>query len=67
MGLFKKKKNIDSKYKYDERVHFTLNEELFFGVIINIKKENDINYYDIQIGGEAPSVKYHVEENKIFK
>ncbi len=63
----KKQLNIDAKYKMDERVHFTLDDVSYFGKIIKIIKENDINYYDVQIGGEAPSVKYHIEENKLYK
>ena len=65
----KKKKliNNNSKFKLDERVHFTLDDVSFFGKIINIIKEDDKLYYDVQIGGEAPSVKYHIEENKLYK
>ena len=53
MGLFKKKVKIDSKFKKDEFVAFHMDKELKHGVIKSVRKENDIIYYDINVGGEA--------------
>ena len=66
---YKNKKIINNaaKFKLDERVHFTQDDVSFFGKIINIIKEDDAYYYDVQIGGEAPSVKNKIEEAKLYK
>ena len=67
---YKKRKkliNNDSKYKMDQRVHFTKDDVSYYGKIIKIIKEDNKTYYDIQIGGEAPSVKYHIDENIIYE
>lgn len=66
MGIFKKNK-IDSKYKIGEFVGFHMDNELKHGVIKNIKKNNDIIYYDINVGGEATWLAKDIDENKILK
>lgn len=67
MGLFKKKEIIDSKFKKDEFVSFHMDKELKHGVIKNIRKENDIIYYDINVGGEATWLAKNIEEKDILK
>lgn len=67
MGLFKKKIKIESKYQKDEFVSFHYKNELRYGVIKNIKKVDEIIYYDINVGGEATWLASNIEEKNINK
>ena len=67
MGLFKKKKKIDSKFKVDEFVSFHYKNDLRYGVIKAIREENGVIYYDINVGGEATWIAQNIEENQIVK
>lgn len=64
--MFFKKKKIDSKYKTNDLVFFHYNNDLKLGNIVKIYKDNDEILYDIQIGGECPSVVKGILEDKIF-
>ena len=65
--FFKKKIKFDSKFKKDEFVSFHMNNDLKHGVIKSIRKENDIIYYDINVGGEATWLAKDIQEKDILK
>lgn len=66
MCWFKKKKKqepINSKYIIGERVNFKYRDDMRTGYIYNIKKDlNEEVIYDIQVGGECPSILYDIKE-----
>lgn len=67
--MFGRKKNkiiINSKYQINDFVQFKLNNDLKFGKINDIKQIDDIIYYEINVGGEAPYIA-RVEEDKISR
>ena len=60
----KKKISIESKYIKGDTVNFKHHGELTFGIICNVKaNEEGTVLYDIQIGGECPSIIYNVKED----
>ena len=72
MCFFKKKKPaeiINSKYSIGEFVLFKNHKnEATNGNIYAIKKdENDKVLYDIQVGGECPSILIDIAEDKVIK
>ncbi len=65
--FFKKKKIINSKFKVNDLVFFHYNNDLKLGNIVKIYENDNIILYDIQIGGECPSIIKGILENKITK
>lgn len=65
--FFKKKKIINSKFKVSDLVFFHYNNDLKLGNIVKIYENDNIILYDIQIGGECPSIIKGILENKITK
>ena len=65
--FFKKKKIIHSKFKVNDLVFFHYNNDLKLGNIVKIYENDNIILYDIQIGGECPSIIKGILENKITK
>lgn len=74
MCIFRKKNKpkiiIDSKYKKGDCVNFRYKDELYFGWIWSIYYKNIDGVpqiaYDIQIGGQCPTIVRGILENKIL-
>ena len=71
MCFFKKKKKeetpeINSKYQLGEMVRFRYKGEISPGYIYAVHQKEDGLYYDIQIGGECPTVIYGVKEETVL-
>jgi len=63
---FKKKKIINSKFHDGDMVSFYFRKELDFGYIYKIKEDKDGNViYDIQLGGQCPSIIYNIKEEDL--
>jgi len=72
MWIFKKRKKvepiIDSKYKLKETVGFRYRNDLRYGFITKIYKDDNGNVlYNIQFGGECPAFLKGVKENNLVK
>ena len=70
MWPFKKKKKeepiTDGKFKMGDFVYFRYRGELAFGWIYGIKKDAQGNIlYDVQLGGQCPSVIYDLPEDQL--
>ena len=71
MWPFKKKKKeeviIDAKFPVGEFVYFRHRDELSFGWVYAIKKDPTGKIlYDVQVGGQCPSVIYDLPEDKLW-
>lgn len=65
--FFKKKKRINSKFEVNDLVFFHYNNDLKLGNIVKIYEIDNNILYDVQIGGECPSIIKGIFENKITK
>jgi hypothetical protein len=71
---FRKRKQstpkIESKFHKGDYVNFRYKDELYFGWIWTIytRKVNDrvLVFYDIQLGGQCPSILREVPESKVL-
>ncbi len=62
----KKKEDFESKYQVGEFVSFRFNGALSTGYIYARKKKDDGEVvYDVQLGGECPSIIENVKEEDI--
>ncbi len=65
--FFKKKKVIiNSKYKLKDFVHFNYKGDIKYGHIREIKETPLGILYDIQVGGECPSILKDIPEKIVF-
>jgi hypothetical protein len=67
-NLFKKKIiwPEDAKYQKRDFVRFKYRGEVCFGFIYDVKKENGVHLYTIQMGGECPTFAYNYKEDDII-
>jgi len=69
MCFFKKKKKekfFNAKFPIGTQVRFRYHDELTFGWVYNVKKiADDKLIYDIQIGGQCPSIIENIEEDRL--
>lgn len=63
----KKKKVITgNKFNVDQKVSFRRREDFMFGYIYDIHQDdNGVITYDIQVGGECPTIIENIPEDKI--
>ncbi len=72
MMCFKKKKKeieiIDSKFHKGNNVRFRNRfNDIVYGIIYDVKKDrNGKIFYDVQVGGECPYIKYDIPEEEVF-
>ena len=66
MCFFKKKKQIETKFKIGDSVRFRYRDELYFGWIYVIyPKEEGQTIYDVQVGGQCPMVIKGLKEEEL--
>ena len=70
MCFFRKKKKkveVRGKYQIGESVRFKYRGEVCPGYIYDVRLDNDDKViYDVQIGGECPTVIVNIKEEEIF-
>ncbi len=70
MCFFKKKVRVqvNGKYQLGESVRFKYRGEVCPGYIYRVYLDNNQNVvYDVQIGGECPTIIVNIKEEEIFK
>ena len=70
MCFFKKKVKVEvnGKYQLGESVRFKYRGEVCPGYIYRVYLDNNDNVvYDVQIGGECPTIIVNIKEEEIFK
>ena len=65
MCLFKKKKQIETKFKVGDTVRFRYRDELYFGWIYVIHPQQEPIIYDVQVGGQCPMVIKGIKEEEL--
>ena len=70
MCFFRKKVKVEvnGKYQLGESVRFKYRGEVCPGYIYRVYLDNNDNVvYDVQIGGECPTIIVNIKEEEIFK
>ena len=72
MCFFKKKNKkqpvTGNKYQLGETIRFRYKGEICPGYIYEVKYDSDKNIiYDVQIGGECPTIIVNIKEEEILK
>ena len=70
MCFFRKKVKVEvnGKYQLGESVRFKYRDEVCPGYIYRVYLDNNDNVvYDVQIGGECPTIIVNIKEEEIFK
>ena len=70
MCFFRKKAKVEvnGKYQLGESVRFKYRGEVCPGYIYRVYLDNNDNVvYDVQIGGECPTIIVNIKEEEIFK
>lgn len=72
MCLFKRKKKVyekvESKFDIGDSVYFRYKEELYFGYVTSVRKNDEgIILYSVQIGGECPVTIRDIKEEVVFQ
>ena len=66
--FFKKRdKYKNSKFKKGEFVSFHNGDDLIFGIVKEVKKEDNTYLYDIMVGGEATWLAEDILEKKLVR
>lgn len=65
MSIFRKKEIVNTKYKIKDTVSFRYKGDFRIGLIYKVRVTIDGTFYDVQVGGECPTIFPNIKEEDI--